>query len=123
MAKKWMPVAREAGAEALERDFSGAKQLGKLSVGAEYLFYRKLFGGVEYLPIAGIQRAYRRQEESRAVMGCCPQYFLSHFLVLTLPDGSLKKWELERKEQVEQALALLKERGPQIAFGFVKQEA
>lgn len=123
MAKKWMSVTRQAGAEALEQDLSQAKQLGKLSVGGAYLFYKKLFGGVEYLPIADIQRAYRRQEESRAVMGCCPQYFLSHFLVTVLPDGTLKKWELERKEQVEQALELLKERGPQIAFGFVKQEA
>lgn len=123
MARKWKAVTREAEAERLEQDYAAAQKVGKLAVGEEYLFYQKLFGTVEYLPIADIRRAYRRQEESRAVMGCCPQYFLNHFLVTVLPDGGLKKMELERKEQVDQALDLLRERGPEIAFGFIKQEA
>ena len=120
MARKWVPVASEASEEALELDFAAAEQVGKLSVGERFLFRRKLLGGVEYLPFSDIQRAYRRQEESRAVMGCCPQYFLTHFLVTVLPDGTPKKWELERKEQVDRALELLKEQAPEIAFGFVK---
>ncbi|MGM9537400.1 MAG: hypothetical protein ACI3VN_03615 [Candidatus Onthomonas sp.] len=121
MAKKWIPIVSEAPEQALEQDFAAAEQVGKLSVGKQYLFHPKLLGGVDYLAFADIQRAYRRQEESRAVMGCCPQYFLTHFLVTVLPDGTPKKWELERKEQVDRALELLKERAPEIAFGFVKK--
>lgn len=120
MERKWIPIVSEASEEVLELDFAAAEQVGKLSVGEQYLFCRKLLGRVEYLPYTDIQRVYRRQEESRAVMGCCPQYFLTHFLVTVLPDGTPKKWELERKEQVDRALELLKERAPEIAFGFVK---
>lgn len=121
MAKKWIPVVSEAPEEALALDFAAAEQVGKLSVGERYLFCPKRLGGVAYLPFADIRRAYRRQEESRAVMGCCPQYFLNHFLVTVLPDGTPKKWELGRKEQVDQVLALLRERASGTAFGFVKK--
>ncbi|MBQ9166322.1 MAG: hypothetical protein IJX71_05290, partial [Oscillospiraceae bacterium] len=65
-------------------------------------------------------RAYRRQEESRTIMGCCPQYILNHFLTVVTKDGSIKKFEVERKEQVEKALELLKGCAPDMAFGFVK---
>lgn len=123
MARKWKAVTRELPAGQLEQAYGAAQTIGKLSIGEDCLFYKKLLGTVEYLPLDDIRRAYRRQEESRSVMGCCPQYFLNHFLVTVLPDGTPKKMELERKEQVEQALELLKEQAPEIAFGFVKQEA
>ena len=56
------------------------------------------------------------------MMGCCRQSFVTHYLVLVLPDGRLKKLEADRKEEVKQALELLEERGPGIAIGFVGEE-
>ncbi len=120
MAIKWKALGTTLPESQLEQSHEAAHQLDKLKVGEDCLFYKKAFGTIEYLPISDLQRAYRRQEESRAIMGCCPQYILNHFLAVVTKDGSIKKFEVERKEQVEQALELLKASAPHIEFGFVK---
>lgn len=120
MANKWKALGTVLPEEHLEQAYANAKQAGKLLVGEDCLFYKRLFGTVEYLPVADLQRAYRRQEESRTRLGCCDQYILSHFLAVVLKDGSIQKFEVERKDQVEKALELLKSAAPDMAFGFVK---
>lgn len=120
MAIKWKALGTALPESQLEQSHSAAHQLDKLKVSGDCLFYKKAFGTVEYLPLTDLQRAYRRQEESRSVMGCCPQYIMSHFLAVVTNDGSIQKFEVERKEQVDKALELLKRYAPDMAFGFVK---
>ncbi|MBQ3089683.1 MAG: hypothetical protein IJD21_03870 [Oscillospiraceae bacterium] len=120
MAIKWKALGATLPQTQLEQSHASACQLDKLKVSEDCLFYKKGFGTVEYLPLSDLRRAYRRQEESRAIMGCCPQYILNHYLAVVTSDGSIRKFEVERKEQVEKALELLKQAAPHMEFGFVK---
>lgn len=120
MAIKWKALGSTLPGQELAEVYAGARELDKLKVSEHCLFYRKGFGTVEYLPLSDLERAYRRQEESRSIMGCCPQYIMNHFLAVVKKDGSILKFEVERKEQVDKALELLKGYAPELAFGFVK---
>ena len=122
MEPRWKAIAEKLPAEVLRQDYAGADRLGRLAVGRQCVYYTRLLGGVDYLPFSAVARAYRREEDCSSMMGCCRQSFVTHYLVLVLPDGRLKKLEADRKEEVKQALELLEERGPGIASGFVGEE-
>ena len=121
MEHKWKAIAGEVPRDRLEQSFEKAEHIGKVSVGVDCVFFKKLLGGVDYLPFDSIQRAYRREEDCSSMMGCCRQSFTVHSLVFILTDGREKKLEVERREEAKRVLELLEQRAPQVAIGFVKE--
>lgn len=121
---KFKPEIPEAllPAEALEADFSQAREVGKVRLGEQCLFLKK-FSGVSYLPYGQILRAWLRQEEVRARMCCATANFDQFYLVMACADGQERRGEVPDKAVGQQCLDHIAARNPGVKIGYVKPEA
>lgn len=75
---------------ALEQDFQTARDIGKVRLGRQHLYFVK-FSGTGYLPYTAAARAWLRQEEVNAGM-CCGRINLDQFFLMVQDtDGKVHK--------------------------------
>ncbi len=65
----------------LAQDYSAAREIGKVSLGQSFLFYRKNFK-TYYLNYSSLRRAYRRVESVPAKMCCASGEFTLEKIVI-----------------------------------------
>ena len=79
--------------ELLEREFSQARNIGKVQLGESCLFFKK-FSGATYLPYGRILRAWLRQEEVKARMCCATANFDQFYVVMDCDDGQQRRGQV-----------------------------
>ena len=106
-------------AETLEQDFAQARNMGKVHLGENCLFFRK-FSGTSYLPYVQIVRAWLRQEEVKARMCCATANFDQFFLVMACADGQERRGQVIDKDTGKAALDYIAAKNPDVKIGYVK---
>lgn len=105
--------------EVLGRDFSCARNIGKLQLGEDCLYFRK-FSGATYLPYGQILRAWLRQEEVKARMCCATANFDQFYVVMDCTDGRQRRGQAVDKAAGKAALAHIAVKNPEVKIGYVK---
>ena len=108
--------------EALASDLSSARELGKVRLGQECVYFTK-FSGTGYLPYGQVAGAWLRQEEVNANLCCGRANFDQFFLMVQCREGKLLKAEVPNKDLGKEALSLLSAANPDIEIGYKKQGA
>ena len=102
--------------DALNADFAGAQNLGKVQLGQTCFYFTK-FSGTSYLPIDRVEHAWLRQEEVKAKLCCGVANFDQFYLMIRDRDGTLHRGEVRSLEVGKEALSLLSLRNPDIRIG------
>lgn len=105
--------------ELLEREFSQARNIGKVQLGESCLFFKK-FSGATYLPYGRILRVWLRQEEVKARMCCATANFDQFYLVLACADGQERQGQVEGKADGQRCLDHIAAKNPEVKIGYVK---
>lgn len=104
---------------ALEQDFQTARDIGKVRLGRQHLYFVK-FSGTGYLPYTAAARAWLRQEEVNAGM-CCGRINLDQFFLMVQDtDGKVHKAEVLSKELGKWALSHIAAANPAVEIGYKK---
>lgn len=105
----------------LEEDFRTARDIGKVRLGSQCLYFVK-FSGTLCLPYAAAARAWLRQEEVNAGM-CCGRVSLDQFfLMVQSTDGKVYKSEVLSKELGKWALDRIAGANPAAEIGYQKRD-
>lgn len=107
--------------ETLEQDYAQARNMGKVHLGEECLFFRK-FSGATYLPYGQISRAWLRQEEVKARMCCATANFDQFYLVMDCADGQERRGQVIDKDTGKAALDQISTKNPEVKIGYIKPE-
>lgn len=105
---------------AVDADFASAAVYEKVRAGEKFLFWR--FGLKQYgMPLANVQRIYRRVEPVYGKLCCGGQSFVIEWLVLVLRDGSEVVVHIgdEVKAKAEALMVHLQNTHPEIQYGKV----
>ena len=105
--------------QALEQDFSRARNLGKVRLGEQCLFLKK-FSGTSYIPYSQITRAWLRQEEVNARMCCATANFDQFYVVMACADGQERRGQVIDKDTGKAALDYIAAKNPDVKIGYVK---
>lgn len=105
--------------EVLSRDFSCARNIGKLQLGEDCLYFRK-FSGATYLPYGQILRAWLRQEEVKARMCCATANFDQFYVVMDCTDGRQRRGQAVDKAAGKAALDHIAAKNSEVKIGYVK---
>ena len=108
-------------AEAVERDYAQAKNMGKVQLGDACLYFRR-FSGASYLPYSHILRAWLRQEEVKARMCCATANFDQFFLVAACADGQERRGQVIDKASGQACLDHISAKNPSVKIGYVKPQ-
>lgn len=103
----------------LEPDYAQAKNMGKIHLGEQCLYFRK-FSGTSYLPYGQIVRAWLRQEEVKARMCCATANFDQFFVVMACADGQERRGQVIDKETGQRCLDHIAAKNPDVKLGYVK---
>lgn len=103
----------------LEPDYAQAKNMGKIHLGEQCLYFRK-FSGTSYLPYGQIVRAWLRQEEVKARMCCATANFDQFFVVMACADGQERRGQVIDKETGQRCLDHIATKNPDVKLGYVK---
>ena len=105
--------------ELLEREFSQARNIGKVQLGESCLFFKK-FSGATYLPYGRILRAWLRQEEVKARMCCATANFDQFYVVMSCGGGHEVRWQVEDKAAGQRVLDHISAQNPAVEIGYRK---
>ena len=105
--------------ELLEREFSQARNIGKVQLGESCLFFKK-FSGATYLPYGRILRVWLRQEEVKARMCCATANFDQFYVVMDCADGRQRQGQVLDKDTGKAALDHIATRNLAVKIGYVK---
>jgi len=107
--------------ELLEREFSQARNIGKVQLGESCLFFKK-FSGATYLPYGRILRAWLRQEEVKARMCCATANFDQFYVVMDCDDGQQRRGQVIDKSTGQSCLDHIAARNPAAKIAYAKPE-
>ena len=110
-------VAGAADVAGVAADFDGAKRFGKVRVGERYVFFRGLFRA-EYGLLSEVAWIYMRQEDSQTSVCCGKATFETYFLIAVFRDGTEKKQQVEKAEEVKAAMEAVRAANPAVDVGF-----
>ncbi len=102
---------------AVDADFAAAPAFGKVRVGKTHFFWR--FGLSRYaIPIASIQRIYRRIQPMHGRLCAGGRDFFIEWMVLVLQDGTEVEFHYADSEKLldNPALEYMKAAYPQISY-------
>lgn len=105
----------------LEPDYAQAKNMGKIHLGEQCLYFRK-FSGTSYLPYSQIVRAWLRQEEVKARMCCATANFDQFYVVMDCADGQQRRGQVPDKASGQACLDHIAAQNPAVKIGYVKPE-
>ena len=104
---------------ALRDDYEGAERFDKLRVGALAVYYRDGFR-VKAVPYARMERAFIRIQQVRGRM-CCGETAFFYYRIVFLVDGrEIADNMSEDEKAMDEALALIHERAPEVPIGVEK---
>ena len=105
---------------AMDSEFSAAPAFRKIRVGSRHLFWKS---GLRWycIPLADLQRIYRRVEQIVGRLCCGGRTFVIEWLVLVLSDGSELVVHIgdDVKKDAEALMVHLQNTHPQIQYGKV----
>ncbi len=113
---KFKPEISALPAGILEPDYAKAQNMGKVHLGEQCLYFRKL-SGTSYLPYNQIVRAWLRQEEVRARMCCATVNLDQFFLVMACADGRERRGQVIDKETGRRCLDRIAAKNPDVKIG------
>lgn len=120
MKTNWKPYLYvKQKVAAADADFEEAVSYGRLKLGSEYIFWELGFRWYA-VPIARVQRAYRRVEETLMQVGCRPGVKGIQKLMLCLDDGTvlaLQPGEGDREDVAAAMYEALQRAHPEIQYG------
>ena len=116
---KFKPEISALPAGILEPDYAKAQNMGKVHLGEQCLYFRKL-SGTSYLPYNQIVRAWLRQEEVRARMCCATANFDQFYLVMACTDGQERRGQVLDKPTGQQCLDHIAAQNPSVKIGYIK---
>lgn len=102
-----------------ERDYAQAQNMGKVHLGEQCLFLRRV-SGTGYLSYGQIVRAWLRQEEVKARMCCATANFDQFYVVLACSDGQERRGQVIGKEAGRSCLDHIAAKNPDVKIGYVK---
>lgn len=105
--------------EQVEADLQGARNVGKVRLGQEFLFFSR-FAGSTFMPYTEVKHAYLRQEEVTAKMCCGRANFDQFYLMILGSDGVLRKHQVNTLELGRAALDHIAQRNPDALIGYQK---
>ena len=103
----------------LEVDLRQARNVGKIKLGEQVLFFSRFAGGT-YMPYSEVVHAYLRQEEVTAKMCCGRANFDQFYLMLMGSDGKLRKHQVADMARGRLALEHIAQRNPGCLIGYQK---
>lgn len=103
----------------LEADLQQARNMGKVRLGEQVLFFSRFAGGT-YMPYSEIRHAYLRQEEVNAKLCCGRANFDQFYLMLLGSDGVLRKHQVADMARGKLALEHIAQRNPDCLIGYQK---
>lgn len=103
----------------LEADLQQARNMGKVRLGEQVLFFSRFAGGT-YMPYSEIRHAYLRQEEVNAKLCCGRANFDQFYLMLLGSDGKLRKHQVADMARGKLALEHIAQRNPDCLIGYQK---
>lgn len=103
----------------LEADLQQARNVGKVRLGEQVLFFSRFAGGT-YMPYSELRHAYLRQEEVTAKMCCGRANFDQFYLMLLGSDGKLRKHQVADMARGKLALEIIAQRNPNCLIGYQK---
>ena len=103
----------------LEADYAQAQEAGRVRLGVQCLYLRKL-SGAAYVPCGQIVRAWLRQEEVRARMCCATANFDQFYVVMSCGGGQEVRWQVGDKAAGQRVLDHISAQNPAVEIGYRK---
>lgn len=103
----------------LEADYAQAQEMGKVRLGAQCLYLRRL-SRTAYVPCGRVVRAWLRQEEVRARMCCATANFDQFYVVMSCGGGQEVRWQVEDKAAGQRVLDHISTQNPTVEIGYRK---
>ena len=101
--------------EDLAREYEALKPIGRIRLGERYLFYKDL-GKKYYVPYSYIDRSFTRISECQP--DDSPAYY--YYRLILVHDGvEFANLIFNKEEDVDRIHELLKERHPEIKYGYL----
>ena len=113
---RWTHGPSPASQVDLEADYKAAQNLGKVRLGAQWLFFPK-FSGTSYLPYTDISRIWLRQEEVTAKMCCGRANFDQFYLMVIDQQGQLHRGHVDDMAKGKEALARIPQYNSAVHIG------
>ena len=101
--------------EELSREYEALEPIGRVRLGQQFLFYKDL-GKKYYVPYPYIDRSFTRISECQP--DDSPAYY--YYRLILVHDGKeFANLIFNKEEDVDRIHSLLKERNPEIQYGYV----
>ena len=101
--------------EELSREYEALEPIGRVRLGPQFLFYKDL-GKKYYVPYPYIDRSFTRISECQP--DDSPAYY--YYRLILVHDGKeFANLIFNKEEDVDRIHSLLKERNPEIQYGYV----